>query len=333
MRTLANHHLLPVVNTLLDRPLPYSPHAVRALQVLAKDSALQDRLIDHLTDIVNNGQLYDHDGSGAGGVQETSRTSATNKVPQPLALCATAALAAVLEAPEATALANKHYALLFSTLVMRAGTAQASKPVPADANFAADATAEAGAAAALRAFLDRAGEKAPLRALNNDSGWATLAKSDYAEAIIRLVAAVAGEARPGERTAIFERISPYCKGNFIEQRLVAVAVIGELVQHTPHTGDTGHPDDQLLQLLVQALLAALIDPPLKRFALRGLGNIVAAGESAVNHYAPTVLDALTSSMEHVDEAIVLEAMAGLSKVFNVVERARVQPILVNICHR
>ena len=92
MRTLANHHLLPVINTLLDRPLPYSPHAVRALQVLAKDGALQDRLIDHLTDIVNNGQLYDHD-AGSVAVAETSRTAAANKVPQPLALCATGSVA------------------------------------------------------------------------------------------------------------------------------------------------------------------------------------------------------------------------------------------------
>jgi hypothetical protein len=34
VRTLASHHLLPVVNQLLDRPLPHSTHTVRALQGL-----------------------------------------------------------------------------------------------------------------------------------------------------------------------------------------------------------------------------------------------------------------------------------------------------------
>jgi hypothetical protein len=38
------------------------------------------------------------------------------------------------------------------------------------------------------------------------------------------------------------------------------------------------------------------------------------GEHATNRFAPTVLDALTSSIEHADEDIVFEAMAGLSKV-------------------
>lgn len=59
VRTLATHHLLPVVNQLLERPLPHSAHCVKALQALAKDTTLADAMLLHLLDIVNNGQLYD----------------------------------------------------------------------------------------------------------------------------------------------------------------------------------------------------------------------------------------------------------------------------------
>eukprot|EP01108_Squamamoeba_japonica_P004148 TRINITY_DN3320_c0_g2_i3.p2 TRINITY_DN3320_c0_g2~~TRINITY_DN3320_c0_g2_i3.p2 ORF type:complete len:433 (-),score=301.68 TRINITY_DN3320_c0_g2_i3:5-1303(-) len=242
-------------------------------------------------------------------------------------MAATAALGAVCESPDAAALVQTHYALLLASLAMRVGTAQGSAAVAAAAGYAAGVTAEAGAEAALRAFVERSGDKAARRALDANDGWSRLASDDYTDALTALIAAVA-ESRPAVRSALFECVAPYCKGNFVEQRCVAVVVIGELVQHTPVTDA-----DNLLARLVQALLAALIDPPLKRFALRGLGNVVTAGEDAVNHYAPTVLDALTSSMEHADESIVLEAMGGLSKVFSLVEEARVQPILVNICHR
>jgi hypothetical protein len=327
VRTLASHHLLQVMNTLLDRPLPYSAHAVRALQVLAKDSSLQDRLLEHLTDLVNNGQLYDDMGDSAAAASTKASAQAAMRVPNALAMCATSALAAVLGFAEASALAEKHYALLATTLMLRIGTAQNCSPPAKELQFGAEVRAQSGAADALRAFLERAGDRGPQRALEVDDNWNRLASRDYTEPIAALVGAIA-RARPSQRRPLYEQLSPYCKGNFVPQRCAAVVAIGELVCHTA-PGEA----EALLERLIQALLASLIDPPVKRFALRGLGNVVAAGEAATNQYAPTVLDALTSSMEHEDEDIVLEAMAGLSKVFGVVEQARVQPILVNICHR
>jgi hypothetical protein len=327
VRTLASHHLLQVMNTLLDRPLPYTQHAVKALQVLAKDASLQDRVIEHLTDLCNNGQLYDDMGDPAAAQSTKASAQALVRVPNALAMCATAALTAVLSFAEAAPLVDKHYALLATTLVLRVGTAQNCGPPAKELQYGADVRAPAGAVDALRAFLERAGDRAPTKALDSNNGWASLTTRDYPDAVAALIGAVV-RARPTQRRPVYEQLSSYCKGNFVPQRIVAVVALGEMVCHAA-PGEA----ENLLERLIQALLSSLIDPPVKRFALRGLGNVVAAGEAATNLYAPTVLDALTSSMEHEDEDIVLEAMAGLSKVFGVVEQARVQPILVNICHR
>lgn len=81
------------------------------------------------------------------------------------------------------------------------------------------------------------------------------------------------------------------------------------------------------------ILSSLRDPTVKLQSLIGLGNIVAVGTEEANQYAPTVLDALMSSIDDTNETIALEAMNGLSKVFKIVEESRISPILVNICHR
>ncbi len=52
-----------------------------------------------------------------------------------------------------------------------------------------------------------------------------------------------------------------------------------------------------------------------------------------HRYAPTIIDALVSSIDDQDEVIAMESMLGLSRVFGIVDESRVAPILVNICHR
>jgi hypothetical protein len=78
-------------------------------------------------------------------------------------------------------------------------------------------------------------------------------------------------------------------------------------------------DKNLLQQLVNCILQSLADPTVKLPALRGLGNIVAVGSEEANKYAPTVLDALMSSIDDSNEVIAMEAMNGLAKVFAIVD--------------
>jgi len=98
------------------------------------------------------------------------------------------------------------------------------------------------------------------------------------------------------------------------------------VNHTEGNGE-------LLHQLVNALLLSLADTSIKLYSLRGLGNIVSAGKAMVDKYATTILDALVSYIDNADEVLAMESMAGLSKVFELVDENRVAPTLINLCHR
>lgn len=64
-----------------------------------------------------------------------------------------------------------------------------------------------------------------------------------------------------------------------------------------------------------------------------MGNITGVGLDLANKYAPTVLDCLMTSIDDQRDEIALEAMDGLSKVFDIVQDSRIAPILINTCHR
>jgi len=316
MRTLAQHHLIPCVDVLLEASLPHSEFVVRALQVIAKDSSLGGRLLDHLCDLLNNGSVYEEVPAA-----QQKGADAGQQVSSRLVCAATAGLAEVLQVADLKALATSKYALLLSTALMRVGTAQGCRPVKSS-----DPSPAAQAHELLRAVAPAVDDVGLQSALDSDVGASAsvLASPLWASGVAVLARAV-GARNPVERRAtLAQALTPYLKGNFPPQRVAAATVLADLVSYAGKDGD--HLDG-----LVNAMLSAMIDPVVKREALRGLGNVAVAG--AIDQYASTVLDALTGSMEHADEGIVQEAMSGLSKAFLKVHIDRVQPILVNISHR
>jgi len=119
---------------------------------------------------------------------------------------------------------------------------------------------------------------------------------------------------------------PYLRGNYTPQRVVTASVFSAFVNHSKD-------DRELLQKLINSLLSSIVDPNVKLLTLKGLSNVIANGPEQTNRYAPTIIDALVSSIDDQDEVTAMESMLGLSKVFGVVDESRVAPILVNICHR
>jgi hypothetical protein len=160
--------------------------------------------------------------------------------------------------------------------------------------------------------------------MTKNDNWARLAKPDYYKPLMEVTGGMC-RGHGGEIGRVYEFLLPYIKANFAPQRIVVSTVFAELVNHCK--------DPPLLHKLINTLLNCLGDPLIKLHGLRGLGNIVSANPVDANKYAPTVLDALLSSIDDAREGVAMEAMTGLSKVFGIVEDSRIAPILVNICHR
>ena len=91
----------------------------------------------------------------------------------------------------------------------------------------------------------------------------------------------------------------------------------------------------LLQNSVNCLLARLADEKelVKALALRGLSNIVGAGQDEVNKFSSTILTAMMGALDDPSDGLSLEALKGLRRVLDVVEETAVAPILVNLCLR
>lgn len=304
LRTLATHHLLAVVEELLKSPVPHSANVVKTIQVIVKDPELGTQVIDHLTDIINNSQIQ----------EEVSKKVIEHN---PRAMSATTALGEIFELEEMEDVVKENFAQIVCSLLLRFGTTRYGKT-----STAADQIQET-----FQKFVTCIKHEQIQKRLDNEPhGWKTLkSNEDFHYAITEIIRAIC-EAQPDNLADIYHFILPYLQGNFIGQRIVTAAIFAEMISHLKN-------DRDLLQALINNLLSVIVDENLKLMGIRGLGNIADAGAEEVNRFSTTVIDALMCAIDSSDEAMAMEAMNGLSRIFELVDEKCVSPILVNICHR
>eukprot|EP00005_Dracoamoeba_jomungandri_P008470 CAMPEP_0174265646 /NCGR_PEP_ID=MMETSP0439-20130205/27313_1 /TAXON_ID=0 /ORGANISM="Stereomyxa ramosa, Strain Chinc5" /LENGTH=1648 /DNA_ID=CAMNT_0015352207 /DNA_START=52 /DNA_END=4994 /DNA_ORIENTATION=- len=302
VRNLAHHHPLPVVNHLLGQKVPHSANVVKSFQVIAKDKDLVLGLVNHLIQILNYSLLMKEKGVGKKSFS-----------PLPIPMSATCALSEIMQSEELQEFIQNNYALFVCTLMLRVGTCTGM-------GQALDQIIEA-----IRQFVECNKETEIKEMMDKTDGWSRLKGNRYCE-VITDITHIVGEQHKDDVPTIFKFIYPFFKGNYPGHRLVTATVVAELVNHT-------YGNSELLQHLVNALLLGLSDAELKISCLRGLGNVVSAGKEEVDKYATTILDALGTCVDSPDEELAMEAMDGLSKVYELVEEGRVAPTLINLCHR
>jgi len=230
-------------------------------------------------------------------------------------MSATCALGEILQLDELEELVQENYPMVLSSLLLRVGTANGmSTPQAAEQILST-----------FKQFIEIGKEVALESVMEKDGNWTKLAKPDFHVAITSIAAAVAKSHRELMKP-IYNYLSGFVKGNFVGQKVVAATILAEFINHCKH-------DPSLLQELIYKLLSSLVDPTIKLQCLKGLGNIVSVGPEEANKYAPTVLDALMSSIDEINEVNAMQAMNGLAKIFELVEEQRMAPVLVNICNR
>ncbi|KAF2070139.1 hypothetical protein CYY_008538 [Polysphondylium violaceum] len=324
LRSLATHHLLPVLDVLLnDFPMPHSTHVIKSLQIIAKDKNLVSQTLVYLMDLLNNKPVYE---------EKPDPKDKKKTVPSPflVALAATCSLGEILQLAEVEDIAKQFYFQLFATMILRAGTTNASLPgvqeAPANNPKAKPAPIipSSQMLAAFRQFFTCVKEEEMLAQIEEKGSFSKLETPEYNTAVIELTSFVC-QAHPEIIKNLFEFLIPYQRSNYVPHRIVTISVTTELINHSK--------DKEVLQKLINTLLNTLVDPAIKLIALKGLSNIVSAGLEQTNRYAPTVIDALSTSIDDQDETMAMECMLGLSRMFEVADEGRVAPILVNICNR
>eukprot|EP01127_Copromyxa_protea_P018695 TRINITY_DN5940_c0_g1_i1.p1 TRINITY_DN5940_c0_g1~~TRINITY_DN5940_c0_g1_i1.p1 ORF type:complete len:1700 (-),score=516.03 TRINITY_DN5940_c0_g1_i1:86-4894(-) len=320
LRTIAKIHLAPTIDSLLLLPIPHEPHVAKVIGLFATDAELVVPSVKALTELLNNGDILEEVAPSATEKKGTDKKKVEDTkpkmVPTKESKGATVCLAEMLSHPEMEEVVlQRHFALFFGTLALRVG-------MTCEFEEAADQCVTAW-----KNFFTVIQEEDVLEKLVENGTLDELKKEATHISGITSVASVVARRHLAEMDKIFAFLVPYLKANFNGQRVVTAFVFAEFINHV---GD----NDALLEKLVNNLLNSLVDPLLKIPALRGLGNIAQISSKAmVDKYSPTVLDALMSAIDDKLDDVVLEAMNGLSKIFKVVDEARIAPILINIFHR
>jgi len=328
--SFAQHFLPEAINALLEEPLPHTQSCIQLFQAMVRDERTAAPMLMIIANLLNTTCLHE------------DKTEHKKIVYVPLAapLAATAVLSEVLIGREIEGLVEEHFEILLTTLLLRAGTcvrAEAKSftpPVPEGSKTQPKSTSVVPsdlAIAALKQFITCLDARVCAHVeefLSTEDAWSTLSREeDYTNGLTLYVRALFEcESFNVDKhiNKLFTVMAPFLRGNYPEQRVVAITTFAELIAHSEK-----YPE--LLKKLMVAMTEGLAEPMLKLFVLKGLGNVALAGPDAANLYASTVIDALTPPLSGADETLTLEAMNGLGKVFEVVDEAKVSPFLVNLC--
>ena len=297
IRTLSRHHPLPVINALIETPLPHSPHVITSLQAISKDAELLEILLDHAFDTLNNSQSIETTSTGDVSSKESQNATCTLKY--------------VFSVLPSSYLLDERFAGFFSTLILRFGTTANVGEKPRNDLIEAFVT-----------FAKQIENEEMENILKSEGS--LLSSTAYTNGVMKLVACF-GKTYSDSILPVYNYILPYSKANFKGQRLMVTAMYAELVKWSDN--------EEILQNIVNALLISMNDDNLRLLSIIGLGNSASGPPELGSKFAPSVIDALMSCIEHPNEEIAMEAMNGLNTAFKVVDPSRVQPILINLVNR
>jgi len=328
--SFAQHYLPETINALLEEPLPHADNVIQVFQAMVRDERTAAAMLLILSNLLNTTCLHEDKGDRKKIIY----------APLAAPMAATAALTEVLIGREIQALVDEHFEVLLTTLLLRVGTSvraeaksftqsvpEGSKAAPKTVSVKPSDTIVTGVKQFITC-LDAQTNSHMEEFLGNEDAWSMLSREDdYTQGITLYVRALfESDTFDSDKhiNKLFTVMAPFLRGNYPEQRVVAITVFAELIAHSEK-----YPE--LMKNLMVSMTEGLAEPMLKLYVLKGLGNVALAGPDAANLYSSTVIDALTPPLSGADETLTLEAMNGLGKVFEVVDEAKVAPFLVNLC--
>ncbi|KAL5022847.1 hypothetical protein ScPMuIL_002002 [Solemya velum] len=338
IRTLASHHLTPVMTTLLNYPIPFDDVTVEIWKILSSDPVLTKSMLDHMLGQLRQSLPYEEK------FENERLVSRTATLPS---MAVTCGLKEIFSTEESADTLTANYAQLFASLLVRVGTTVGNKP-PKQHNPEKDAkgkdkkkqpvvkemkalTPSGYAVEAFREFLIRTKSTDIMGILDLEDCWVKFENEAlFTEGITILTRAIAtGETTTEYVPNIAAPLVSVLSSVYDPQRIVVAAFFAELINQRCVE------DLPLMEIVVNSLLGRLVDSShvVRMLCIRGLGNISSMGRDQVQRYSTTVLSAMMAGMddkEDPDDFITLEAMSGLSRILSEIDEKDIREILINI---
>ncbi|XP_066933993.1 maestro heat-like repeat-containing protein family member 1 [Clytia hemisphaerica] len=329
MRTLATHHLIPVLRAFLDYPVPFSYTVCEFWKTLAKDKDLTPDTFDHLLELFSRSPPYTE-------VQQDGGREPL-KIAAPLSMAVCAAMTEMFKVPELEKLVTAIFPKLLSATMLRMGSCigiSLKKEAKKDGKPPSVPTLSPLVASIIcfKELIARCDCETLRNKLEEEDVWAKFEDEEtFPEGLQQTIVTIC-ECQPLVINDLVTSLLPSLSSMYSTQRVVPAVTFSELINQRC-CGDL-----QLVELLINSLLSKLVDPShlVRQFCIRGLGNVASVGGQKLQTYSTTILSAMMAGMDDKEDpgmTITLEAMSGLSKILALLEESAVRQILINICLR
>ncbi|GFS16071.1 maestro heat-like repeat family member 1 [Elysia marginata] len=342
IRTMATHHLIPTLASLLTYPVPFETNVIEIWKIIAQDSNLATQTLEYFLELLSKSLPYEEKPDPR---DKEKMLKAATTVP----LAVTFALTEIFKVEETTDIVIRMFPRLFAALMVRVGSSLGTKeprskkseqeePVKPDKkkkNVAPKETVKKvvpieAALACLKTFLQHTKMTDMLTQLDESEAWSLMEdETEFPEAITLLARALINEEQDTHISDIVASLTSVLSSLYETQRITVAAFFAELINQK------GAGDMDLVQLIMNSLLGRLVDDShiVRMLCVRGLGNIASVGKEQVQSYATTILSAMMAGMddkEDPEDYITIEAMSGLSRVLGEIQEEHIRAILINI---
>ncbi|XP_047135268.1 maestro heat-like repeat-containing protein family member 1 isoform X1 [Hydra vulgaris] len=325
MRTLASHHLIQVLQTFLEFPVPFNNILCDFWKTLARDKELASDTFEHLLDILLHSLPYTEH-------EDPCDESKTIRIAAHLPIAISSALTEIFKVPETEKLVTDMFPKLLSAILIRLGSTvdvlsdlkgQKKKNLPSPMSCSIEC---------LKEFIERSKCVLLKQHMDEQNAWEKFENVETFTDGIQVVAIGICKYHSSCVNDLVSALLPSLSSLYDYQRVVPAAIFSELIN------ESCCGDMQLVELLMNSLLSKLVDPShvVRKLCIRGLGNVASVGGQKLQTYSTTILSAMMAGMDDKEDpqmSITLEAMSGLSKILSLLDESSVRQILINICLR
>ncbi|RUS75918.1 hypothetical protein EGW08_016306 [Elysia chlorotica] len=342
IRTMATHHLIPTLTSLLTYPVPYEENVVEIWKIITQDKNLASQTLDYFLELLSKSLPYEEKPDPR---DKEKMIKAATTVP----LAVTFALTEIFKVEETAEIVDGMFPRLFAALMVRVGSSlgakeprskkaeqeETVKPDKKKKNVVPKETSKKvvpieAALTCLKAFLQHTKRTDMLTQLEESDAWILMADEvEFPEAITLLARSLVNEEQDSHISDVVASLTSVLSSLYETQRITVAAFFAELINQK------GAGDMDLVQLIMNSLLGRLVDDShiVRMLCVRGLGNIASVGKEQVQSYATTILSAMMAGMddkEDPEDYITIEAMSGLSRVLGEIQEEHIRAILINI---
>ncbi|GCB82034.1 hypothetical protein scyTo_0023199 [Scyliorhinus torazame] len=332
---LTSQCLPGVLSYLLFRPLPYDKYTSAVWQSLARDVKLATTTMDYLLGKISDYLSHEDRKEAMAKKAPTTGTSETVAVIY--------ALNAMISNPESVEAVVNLYPKLFGTLLLYLsfiasekvseiqgkGASKRKKLSLQLQNAAPNVNIWDSSLETLKLMLTRGKTEEVANFMEDEGGWDLMKNMEDHQRGVALLAKATSEHAALYLVDTIHFLAPILHNMHEHQRVTVAAFFSELLR-SPVVQEL-----KVTETLVGSLLRSLDDvsPTVHWLSIRGLGNVAVGAPQKIPRYAERLLAAMVGGMDEkteLNDLIVLEAMAGLSKVLTQLDEANVRPILATI---